>query len=198
MMRALALAATSLALAGCSLLSSPDPVSLYRFGDMDPPPTSARADRTVVVLNPIEFPQGASGDRILTATGGQVAYLAGARWIGPSEALYRGSLQAEFLRSGHSVSVSDRRQAPRSGLALDLDVTSFEARYLDGPDAPPVVYVTGRARLIAPDRTVQAERTFISQQPAAENRVSSVVSAFDAATAAFNRDLVAWVDASAG
>lgn len=198
MIRAFAIAAAAFALTGCSLLSSPDPISLYRFGDMDPPPTSARADRTVVVLNPIEFPQGASGDRILTATGGQVAYLAGARWIGPSERLFRNALQAEFLRSGRSVSISDRREAPRSGVALDLDVTSFEARYLDGPEAPPVVFITGRARIIAPDRTVRAERTFISQQPAGENRVSSVVAAFDIASAAFNRDLVAWVDATAG
>lgn len=198
MIRAFVLAAATLALAGCSVLSSPDPVSLYRFGDMDPPPTTARADRTVVVLNPIEFPQGAGGDRILTANGGQVAYLAGARWIGPSELLYRGALQAEFLRTGHSVSVSDRREAPRSGLALDLDVTSFEARYLNGVDAAPTVVIAGRARLVAPDRSVHAERTFTVQQPAAENRVSSVVDAFDTATASFNRDLVTWVNASAG
>jgi len=198
MIRAFAIAAASLALAGCSLLSTPAPVTLYRFGEMDPPPSSPRADRTVVVLNPIEFPQGAGGDRILTATGGQVAYLAGARWIGPSQLLYRSSLQAEFLRSGRSVGVSDRREAPRSGIALDLDISSFEARYLQGAGAAPTVVVAGRARLIGPDRAVQAERTFTVQQPAAENRVSSVVDAFDTATAAFNRDLVAWVDASAG
>ena len=198
MIRAFVVAAATVALAGCTLLSSPDPVTLYRFGDMDPPPTSPRADRTVVVLNPIEFPQGATGDRILTASGGQVAYLAGARWIGPSELLYRSSLQAEFLRSGRSVSISDRREAPRSGVALDLDVSSFEARYLNGVDAPPTVVIAGRARLIGPDRAVRAERTFSVQQPAGENRVSSVVGAFDAATADFNQQLVAWVDASAG
>lgn len=198
MIRTLAVAATTLALASCSLLSPPDPVTLYRFGDLDPPAAVAQAGRTVVVLNPIGFPEGAGGDRILTATGGQVAYLAGARWVGPSETLYRRALEAEFLRSGRSVSVSERREAPRNGVALNLDVTSFEARYLDGPDAAPVVFVTGRARLVAADRAVLAERTFISQQPATENRVSSVVEAFDTATADFNRQLVAWVDASAG
>lgn len=198
MSRTLAVVAATLALAGCSLLSPPDPVSLYRFGDMDPPPTAARADRTVVVLNPIEFPQGASGDRILTASGGRMAYLAGARWIGPSELLFRSALQAEFLRSGRSISVSDRREAPRSGVALDLDVASFEARYLNGTEAAPTVVIAGRARLIGPDRSVRAERTFTVQQLASENRVSSVVDAFDTATADFNRQLVAWVDASAG
>lgn len=197
MIRASVVAAATLALAGCSLLSSPDPVSLYRFGNMDLPPTSPRADRAVVVLNPIEFPQGATGDRILTATGGQVAYLAGARWIGPSELLYRRALQAEFLRSGRSISVSDRRETPRSGVALDLDVSSFEARYLNGVDSAPTVVIAGRARLVGPDRAVRAERTFTVQQPATQNRVSSVVEAFDAATTNFNRELVAWVEASA-
>jgi cholesterol transport system auxiliary component len=197
MIRSLAAATTTMLLAGCSLLSSPDPVALYRFGDMDPPSTAPAANRTVVVLNAIDFPQGASGDRILTTSGGQVAYLAGARWIGPSEQLYRSSLEAEFLRSGRSVSVSGRREAPRNGVTLELDIVSFEARYLDGADAPPVVVVAGRARLISADNSVRAESTFISQQPVDANRVSSVVAAFDSATSAFNRDLVAWVDATA-
>ncbi len=197
MIRSLAAATTAMLLAGCSLLSSPDPVALYRFGDMDPPSTAPVADRTVVVLNAIDFPQGASGDRILTTSGGQVAYLAGARWIGPAEQLYRGALEAEFLRSGRSVGVSGRREAPRNGVTLELDIVSFEARYLDGADAPPVAVIAGRARLINTDRTVRAERTFLSRQAAAENRVSSVVAAFDSATSAFNRDLVTWVDATA-
>ena len=83
-------------------------------------------------------------------------------------------------------------------MALDLDVASFEARYLNGTEAAPTVVIAGRARLVGPDRSVRAERTFTVQQPASENRVSSVVDAFDTATADFNRQLVAWVDASAG
>ncbi|MBN8552424.1 MAG: membrane integrity-associated transporter subunit PqiC [Caulobacterales bacterium] len=197
MIRSIAAAATALLLAGCSLLDTPDPVALYRFGDRDPPATVPGSGRTVVVLNPISFPEGASGDRILTTSGGSVAYLAGARWIGPSERLFRTALEAEFLRSGRSVSVSDRRESPRDGLALDLDVSSFEARYSDGPDRAPVVVIAARARLMAPDRTVRAERTFITQREAGANRVSAVVEAFDTATGEFNREVVAWVESSA-
>lgn len=196
MTRPLILAASAL-LAGCSLLGTPDPVQLYRFGDFDPAPSAPAADRAVVVLSPIEFPEGAGGDRMLTAAGGQVAYLAGARWVGPADQLFRDALEAEFLRSGRSVSVSDRREAPRAGVALDLDIVSFEARYLNGHEAPPTVVVAGRARIVAADRSVLAERTFRVDQPAAENRVSAVASAFDAATSDFNRQLVAWVDAGA-
>lgn len=197
MMRILAAASLAAGLAGCSLLSSPEPVQLYRFGDTDLPPTAPAADRTVVVLNPIDFAEGAGGDRILTASGGQVAYLAGARWIGPSEQLFRSAVETQFLRSGRSVTLSDRREAPRSGLALDLDVTSFEARYDNGIEAAPTVVIAARARLIAPDRTVAAERTFQVQQPASENRVSAVVDAFDGATNDFTGQLAAWVDTTA-
>ena len=197
MMRILAASALAIGLAGCSLLSSPEPIQLYRFGNTDLPPTAPAAERTVVVLNPIEFPEGAGGDRILTSNGGQVAYLAGARWIGPSEQLFRSAVETQFLRSGRSVTLSDRREAPRSGLALDLDVTSFEARYVNGVEAAPTVVIAARARLIAPDRSVAAERTFRVEQPASENRVSAVVNAFDGATDDFTGQLAAWVDATA-
>ena len=197
MMRILAATAVAIGLAGCSLLSSPEPIQLYRFGNMDLPPTAPAAERTVVVLNPIEFPEGAGGDRILTANGGQVAYLAGARWIGPSEQLFRSAIETQFLRNGRSVTLSDQREAPRSGLALDLDVTSFEARYLNGVEAAPTVVIAARARLIAPDRSVTAERTFQVERSASENRVSAVVDAFDGATDEFTGQLAAWVDATA-
>lgn len=197
MMRIAAAAVLAVGLAGCSLLSSPDPIQLYRFGNTDLPPTAPAADRTVVILNPIEFPQGASGDRILTANGGQVAYLAGARWIGPSEHLFRSAVETQFLRSGRSITLSDRREAPRSGVALDLDIASFEARYLNGTEAAPTVVIAGRARLVAPDRSVVAERTFQVEQPASENRVSAVVDAFDRATDDFTGQLATWVDTTA-
>ena len=99
MMRTLVAAALAAGLAGCSLLSSPEPVQMYRFGNMDLAPTAPAADRMVVVLNPIDFPQGAGGDRILTSNGGQVAYLAGARWVGPSELLFRSAIETQFLRT---------------------------------------------------------------------------------------------------
>lgn len=197
MMRILAATAVAIGLAGCSLLSSPEPIQLYRFGNTDLPPTAPAAERTVVVLNPIDFPEGAGGDRILTANGGQVAYLAGARWIGPSEVLFRSAIETQFLRSGRSVTLSDRREAPRSGLALDLDVTSFEARYVNGVEAAPTVVIAARARLISPDRSVAAERTFLVEQASSENRVSAVVNAFDVATDDFTGQLAAWVDATA-
>ena len=81
---------------------------------------------------------------------------------------------------------------------LDIDIRAFEARY-DAPGAVPTVVVTARARLLTlPDRTVAAERTFTVQQPAAANRVSAIVEAFDIATRDLNTQIVDWTDSSAG
>ena len=54
-------------------------------------------------------------------------------------------------------------------------------------------------RLLAlPERTVTAERIFTVEQPAAANRVSAIVEAFDIATRDLNTQIVAWTDANAG
>lgn len=196
--RALIVTSAGVVLSACALLSSPDPVQLYRFGAVDPPATAPAEDRTPIALAPIEFPAGADGDRILTSQGGQVAYLAGARWIGPAQDLFAASLETAFLEQARRVRVSDRRELPRADLTLDIDLMSFEARYVNGAEAAPTVVIAGRARLLGPDRAVRAERTFRAEQPATENRVAAVVQAFDAATASFNREVVAWADGAGG
>ncbi|WP_296818272.1 ABC-type transport auxiliary lipoprotein family protein, partial [Brevundimonas sp.] len=127
--RALAVTLVGVLASACALLSSPDPVQLYRFGAMDPPATAAAEDRVAVVLAPIEFPAGAEDDRILTTSGGQVAYLAGARWISPADDLYAASLEAAFLNQARRVRLADRRELPSADVTLDLDILSFEARY---------------------------------------------------------------------
>lgn len=198
MIRALASALAAAALAGCALLSTPDPVQLYRFGDTSPGQGAAAA-ATPVTLSRIEFPAAAAGDRVLTTNGVTAAYLAGARWVSPAERLFTDAVTAAFLRDARRTRLVERRELARSAAGLDIEVMSFESRYLAGAEAAPTVVLQARARLVAfPERTVTAERTFEVQQPAAENRVSAIVAAYDIAVSDFNRQLVAWVDASAG
>ena len=69
-------------LGGCSLLATPDPVQLYRFGAAaesgEGPVLSAPVQ---VALRRIEFPAASKGDRMLGITGAEAAYIAGARWV---------------------------------------------------------------------------------------------------------------------
>lgn len=193
-------AAGVLALGGCALLSTPDPVQTYRFGG--PAAVSAAAEGQSglreVNLRRVQFPEAVEGDKILGVTGTETAYIAGARWVSPASDLYMESLENAFSAQATRVRLIGPRELIRGERGLDIDIRAFEARY-DAPGAVPTVVVTARARLLTlPDRTVAAERTFTVQQPAAANRVSAIVEAFDIATRDANAQIVAWTDANAG
>jgi cholesterol transport system auxiliary component len=193
-------AAAVLAVGGCALLSSPPPVQTYRFGG--PAVSGAIAEGQgglrEVSLRRVQFPEAVEGDRLLGVTGTETAYIKDARWISPASDLYMESLENAFAAQATRVRLIGPRELIRGERSLDIDVRAFEARY-DAPEAAPTVVVTARARLLAlPDRTVAAERTFTVQQPAAANRVSAIVEAFDAATRDLNGQIAAWTDANAG
>ncbi|MCS6622671.1 ABC-type transport auxiliary lipoprotein family protein [Roseibacterium beibuensis] len=193
-------AAAAVAMAGCALLSSPDPVQTYRFGG--PAAASAASEGQTalrqVSLRRVEFPEAVEGDKILGVTGTETAYIAGARWVSPAADLYMESLENAFSAQATRVRVIGPRELSRGERSLNIDIRAFEARY-DAPGAAPTVVVTARARLLAmPDRSVAAERTFTVQQPAAANRVSAIVEAFDIATRDLNTQIVSWTDANAG
>ena len=58
--------------------------------------------------------------------------------------------------------------------------------------------MVARVRLLdSQERSVAAERIFAVEQPAAANRVSAIVEAFDAATRDLNSQIVAWTDQNA-
>lgn len=195
-----AAAAGAFILAGCALLSTPDPVQTYRFGG--PAAATAAAEGQAglrqVSLRRVEFPEAVEGDKILGVTGTETAYIAGARWVSPAADLYMESLENAFSAQATRVRIIGPRELSRGENALNVDIRAFEARY-DAPGVAPVVVVTARARLLVlPDRSVAAERTFTVQQPASANRVSAIVEAFDIATRDLNTQIVAWTDANAG
>ena len=193
-------AAGALAVAGCALLSTPDPVQTYRFGG--PAAASAASEGvaglTQVNLRRVQFPEAVEGDRLLGVTGTETAYIAEARWVSPASDLYMESLENAFAAQATRVRLIGPRELIRGERSLDIDMRAFEARY-EAPGAVPTVVVTARARLLAlPDRTVTAERTFTVQQPAGANRISAIVEAFDIATRDLNTQIVDWTDANAG
>ena len=198
MIRKLALAAVAVvSLSGCALLSTPDPVQLYRFGDAAGPATTAVASPVQVKLRAVEMPQASQGDRLLGVTGTQAAYIAGARWVSPAIMLYGDALEASFASQARAVRLIGRRELTPTTRLLDVDVRAFETRYEYAGGAPTVV-LTARARMLRfPERTVVAEQTFTVSQPAGENRVSAIVDAYDVATRDLNTQIVGWTDANA-
>jgi cholesterol transport system auxiliary component len=192
-------AAVAVSLSGCSLLSTPKPAQLYRFGGNGPEPASLGPSATApvaVALRRIDFPEASKGDRILGVTGNETAYIKGARWVSPAEVLFNDSLEDAF-NAHPSVRLLGRREPGVSTRVLSVDVTKFEARY-DAPGGVPTVVITARARLtILPERTVTSEQVFSVSQPASENRVSAIVNAFDVASRDLNAEIVEWTATAA-
>lgn len=194
-----ALAAVAAAsLGGCALLSSPDPVSLYRFGASPAGGDAvAPASQVQVAMRRPEFVQAAREDRILGVTGSEAAYIKGARWVSPANVLFSDALESAFASQAQRVRLIGPRELTRSSQALDIDVRTFEARY-PAPGAAPTVTIVARVRLLnAEERSVAAERVFVVEQPASANRVSAIVEAFDVATRDLNSQIVSWTDQNA-
>lgn len=200
MIRSLALATAALSLSGCALLSSPDPVQLYRFGESGGATASAAtlARPVQVRLRNVEFPSASRGDRILGVTGLEAAYIGGARWVSPAQQLMSQSIENAFGEQARTVRLIGQRELTPATRVLDVDVRTFEARY-DYEGAIPVVTISARARLLRfPERTVVAEEVITVTESAGQNRVSAIAQAFDLASREFNTRLVTWTEANAG
>lgn len=199
MIRILAAAsAAAVLLSGCALLSSPDPIQLYRFGEPSGAVATLPAEPVQVRLRGVEMPQASQGDRLLGVTGSETAYIGGARWVSPALMLYSDALEASFAAEARTVRLIGRRELTQTTRLLDVDIRSFETRYAYA-GASPTVVATARVRMLSfPERTVVAEQTFAVEQPAGENRVPAIVAAYDAATRDLNARIVAWTDANAG
>jgi len=192
----LMIAAAAVAVSGCALLSSPKPAQLYRFGADAPAAAQPPARAVEVGLRRIEFPEAVRGDRILGVTGAEAAYIKGARWVSPADALYLDSLMSAAANA-QRIRLIRPRDLAREQLALDVNVTTFEARYA-APGAVPSVVVSADAAVVRlPTRELVATQRFSVTQPATENRVSAIVAAFDAATRDLNTQLIGWADGAA-
>ena len=200
-LRLIAAAGAASLLAGCiSVFPDADPSQLYRFeGALQPDRATAPGSSTFGVFLPSSgFTEASSGDRILTMTGPEAAYIASARWVAPAEVLFQEAVERAF-----EVNPGPARLVGRGGLrqaerTLRLDVRRFEAVYDNGQKAPPEIVVRVQAGLVARnDRSFVGEQAFEARVRADDNRVSEIVEAFDEATAEVLTELVDWTNRTA-
>ncbi|QUD90645.1 membrane integrity-associated transporter subunit PqiC [Phenylobacterium montanum] len=187
----------ALVLGGCvTLLPKTAPVQLYRFDVAETEqPASAEGPGFWVHRAPTGFARGAEGDQILTMSGNEAAYIAGARWVAPASALFDDAESHAFDRSPGPAHLGRRGEVGAAPLSLRLDVETFEARYLDGAGAAPTVVVRVRASLDrTADRLAVATRLFESRKKAASNNVSAIVPQYEAALTEVMGQVVAWTN----
>lgn len=195
-----AAAACALALSACvSVLPAGKPVRLYTFEAVEAPAPAAQASSAKpagLVLSGVVLPAASAGDGLLTVTGDEAAYVGGARWVSPAVLLMQAAVQRVFAEREPGVRLLRRDQPAGASGALLLEVTAFETRY-PVAGAAPVVRVALHAVLSRPDGTFAAERRFLVDQPAAQNRVSAIVPAYDAAITRVLTDAAAWTASAA-
>ncbi len=194
----------SLGLYGCvSLLPRQPPAQLYQFGRTPPPAASpdgvvvGRGQASLgVILSQVTLPRAALGDGILTARGDEAAYIAGARWLTPAALMFQEDVQNAFAARAASVRLIDRGQLGAATALLRLDVTEFDARYDPAaPAAPPTVVVSLRATLTRADGRALVQQVFTERRGAAQDRVSAIVQAYDAAVQGVMVQAVDWTQA---
>lgn len=195
----LAVAAAALALAGCvSLFPKSEPAQLYRFGPSSTAGEGAYSGTVAMGIAPVDFVAAASGDKIMTVNGSEVAYIAASRWAVPANTMFAEALENSFERNARVVNIVGRREMRAANLMLDVDVNAFEVRYENGAGTAPVAVISLDAKIVRfPDRVVVSHRTFEARQPASDNRVGAIVQALDAADNQVLGELVTWADANA-
>ncbi len=194
---ALALSLT-LGLGGCvTVFPKTKAVQMYRFDYQapadTPPPGPSITPPISIGRAPTSFARGADTDRIMTARGDTVAYIAGGRWATPAASLFDMAESQAFDLGAPRLRLDRRGELSAAPYVLRVDVEKFETDY-DG-DGPPTVVVRLEASLTRTlDRKIMAVNTLESRQPAKENRVGAIVAAYDAAVTDSLGKLASWTD----
>ena len=197
--RPLAAAAVALGVSGCiSLFPKVEPAGLYRFGEAEVrAPKGPPGAMFGVLKTSSTFTRPAAGDRILTSTNGEVAYIAGARWVAPAFVLFEEAVARAFENDPGRARLIGRGEVGKAELMLRLEVRTFETDYVNGPKAAPEVVVRVRGVLSrSEDRALVGDQVFEARVKAADNRVSAIVPAYDQAVAKVLGEVVAWVNAA--
>jgi cholesterol transport system auxiliary component len=190
--RLAALAAVA-ALGACiTLFPKATPSQLYRFDAQIQPP-AASGPPIGIRAGVLDFDPASAGDRILTVTGDQVAYVQDGRWAIPASQLFQEAVEHGFNAPGSPARLVAISEASQARLRLRLEVTRFETRYLGGPKTAPTVLVTMRATLNRQDGSLVGEQPFEASIPAGGDSIGEIVQAYDAAVSKVVGDLVAWV-----
>jgi len=190
----------ALGVSGCiTVFPKTKPAQLYRFdGPHNATSGSIGTGPKVGVLRAAgTFTAAAAGDRILTVTGSEVAYLAQSRWAQQADTLFNEALVSTFNAGPGPARLVARGEPAKADYTLRLDVQRFEAAYDHGPRAAPEVRIEVHLVLIRnSDRALVRDETLSFAQRARGNRVSSIVTAFNQAVGETLTKVVADTNAS--
>lgn len=119
-------------------------------------------------------------------------YYAGVQWIDDAPNMVQRLLIESFENSNRIVGVGRESVGLRSNFVLKTELREFQAEYLDGASLP-TVRVRLNAKLVKmPQRYIIASTTGERTIAAADNRMETIIRAFDDALGKALRDIVVW------
>ncbi len=180
-MIATAAVAVGLGLGGCvTVLPKEKPVQLYRFDVTGAGRSAPVAGGRVALAVSSFLPAASRGDGVLTLRGDQAAYVSEARWVTPAAVMFHEAVTGALEAEAPHVRVLRAGDAGAAGLRLRIDVRHFEVVYDASRGGAPEVHL--QALLQLSDATGGgASKSLDLHVPAAANRISAIVSAFDQA-----------------
>ena len=176
------LAATLAACTGSFFKSNQPPPSTYLLSVTPQPAQGGVAMPFDLTALMPRVRTGLDTDRIAALyPDGKLDYFAGARWSGPVDEVVQDLVLQSFR--GRFRNVGTDTSAFNAGYWLEIEVMDFQAEYdASRPGGAPTVHVHLLARVgTAGDRRMLGSFEADTRQPAADNRLTAVVAAYNAA-----------------
>lgn len=191
-LRALALAAALLPLAGCGVLPKREPIALYRpEAVVATDPAWPQANWQLRIARPYADDAHDSARILVRPQPGELQVYKGAAWTQPAPDLVLDTLLRAFDDSGRVAGVGRRGEGVGADYELLLDLRRFEADYADG--AAPTARIALGARLVRnDDDRVVASRVFEADAPADGTAVAAVDRAFAQGLGTVTTQLIGW------
>lgn len=180
--------------AGCSLLPTPETPQIYRLSPpvSDPPgPTIPRSALT------IELPTASASldtDRIaLTQGRTRFDYYAASVWTDRLPTLLQTLMVEAFQADGRIADVGRDDAGLTRGYLLRTEIRRFEAEYAGPAAQPPEIAIELELQLsTGPEGRLLGTRPITARAHASENKLDSIVMAFDTAIGEALTDSVVW------
>lgn len=182
------------ALSGCiSVLPENQPATVYRLSTPEPSGMVREEAISVNVQRPLT-PRALSGSQIaLSQSRGELVFAEAAEWITPVPRLIQDLIVESMDAFEPSLIAARPEDGVRAEFELATEVRLFEANYLDGQSAAPLVVVRLRARLIrSRDRRLVAVDAVGAQAQARSNTIGDIVAAYDAASQEAMANMAQW------
>lgn len=195
--RCLVIGGAVVLLAACSGVIGPLPYQLYVLQPAATPAADYAADPNMqwqlIVAMP-DAPASLDTARIaLSQNTTTMDYFAGANWSDRAPVLLQSKLVEAFENSGKVKGVARTSAGLQTDYLLQPEIRNFEAQYAQ-PNAAPQIVVKVAFKLVKmPDREIAGGFIATKTVQAGENKLDSIVSAFDEAVGAVDKQAVDWV-----